>query len=448
MNDLATPEAKFLEKLFFNLNSSGLNYAVMRNYDMLPLSACGSDLDVVIDPSEAKDTIGCILKSIKEADGIPIGRVDTTGLTKIFALGAPDDEDDQWWGVRLDICKGVIYEGSHNLVNKKIWIEHIENHNGVKVLSKDLAAVLGVMKEVLHNGHVGNKYIAHASDVASNRWNSVASVISPIGDSALAALFDICINTEDGDSIVKESKRIRRNIEKMSLSDSPETYLIKKIQYYGSRIRRMIWPPGKMIAILGTDGAGKSAVIEAISPSLNDATHKALKVMHLRPTLFPPLGKIKGGKSDAQGVVADPHGQAPSGFLMSLVRLVYYFMDYTIGYWTLVRPIISKSPSIVLFDRYAYDILIDPARLRIDLPQWILRIFVRTIPAPHLIIGLYGDPEILANRKKELPVSEVRRQVKALKKLLTKTKNAVLVSTEVPITETRNRILNSIKNVC
>ena len=57
------PEAAFLEKLFHNLNDSGLNYAVMRNYELLPRSADGSDLDLLIDPKQEQLIMDCISDS-------------------------------------------------------------------------------------------------------------------------------------------------------------------------------------------------------------------------------------------------------------------------------------------------------------------------------------------------------------------------------------------------
>jgi hypothetical protein len=65
-----------------------------------------------------------------------------------------------------------------------------------------------------------------------------------------------------------------------------------------------------------------------------------------------------------------------------------------------------------------------------------------------LIICLHGDPEVLAARKKELPLSEVRRQVEALIAFSKKEKKAALVSTESTIDETRDLILEAIKSAC
>ena len=48
---------------------------------------------------------------------------------------------------------------------------------------------------------------------------------------------------------------------------------------------------------------------------------------------------------------------------MSLAKLVYWLMAYTVGYWLSVRPQLSRG-RLVLFDRYLLDALADPRRYR------------------------------------------------------------------------------------
>ena len=70
MAETDSPEAKLLNKLFHDLNDSGLSYAVMRNYELLPRSADGSDLDLLIDPKQEQLIMDCISASIRSAEGV------------------------------------------------------------------------------------------------------------------------------------------------------------------------------------------------------------------------------------------------------------------------------------------------------------------------------------------------------------------------------------------
>lgn len=445
-----SPEAGFLKGLFAAFDNSVINYAVMRNYASLPDSVDGSDLDILIDPEQEMLARACILGAIEAAGGVPIGCVNTVGLFKIFAFGRGSNSDDEWWGLRMDISLGVIYAGCSNMISDSVWSNHVEEHHGVKVLSSDLAAMIGVVKDLLYVGLLPTKYQSVAAVAAKNskRWPSILSALSPMGDKVLDRFGKLCIENPDSSSVEEEAKFIRRSLEYRAFLNSPLRYLIKKVMYHGSRAIRIIKPPGKMLAILGTDGSGKSTVIEAIRPVLMEATHGELSVEHLRPRMLPPLGSYKQGGVVDKGIVTEPHGVAPSGYVVSMIRLAYYLMDYVVGYWVRVRPLISKSPTIFLFDRYAYDLLIDPKRLRISLPRWVLRVFTFLVPKPDLIICLHGDPVVLTARKKELPLSEVRRQVDALIAFSKKEKKAVLVSTESEVDETRDLVLEAIKRTC
>ena len=185
------------------------------------------------------------------------------------------------------------------------------------------------------------------------------------------------------------------------------------------------------IAILGTDGAGKTTVINAVKGKLGQNGSCRIFYEHMRPNWLPALGVATGQREKGDGViVTDPHALKPSGFVGSVVRLAYYWLDYSLGYWIKTRPILKTSGQICIFDRYYYDLMIDPRRMRIELPSWILRFAFIWVPKPNLVICLGADPQVLYARKPETSLAEVSRQVKDLKQLAVKTKNAVC--TELP----------------
>ena len=170
--------------------------------------------------------------------------------------------------------------------------------------------------------------------------------------------------------------------------------------------------------------------------------------LHLRPGLLPPFARIKGKKTASTGPVLDPHGRKPSSAFSSGFRLVYLTLDYIFGYWLKIRPNIAKQPTVVIFDRYAYDMAIDPRRFRIALPNKVIRWFTRLAPKPDLIFCLHGNPDVIVARKRELPVAEVARQVDALKEFAANEPCAVLISTEGSIQQARDQVLNAIANYC
>ena len=81
-------------------------------------------------------------------------------------------------------------------------------------------------------------------------------------------------------------------------------------------LRRIVKPTGGWIAIMGPDGAGKSAVIEALRKQFMFAYDK-VKCFHLRPKV------LRRGK-ETNEVVTDPHGKPPRGMLLSIAKVVFH----------------------------------------------------------------------------------------------------------------------------
>jgi len=440
-----SPEGYFLQILFDALNGALIRYAVLRNYETLPYSAADSDLDILVHPEDEVKVRRVIAEAIMNAGGVAIGCANTVGFFKVYSFGRGASDTDEWWGLRLDISIGLRYAGVAHLVNNDIFQNRCYLHNGIYVLPNQLAAVLGVVKELLHNNLLPPRYLAVAAGAAKENWNELSIDLAPMGESALAVLRDLCLSNPDSPDIETRSRVLRLTILRAAFLRAPLAYLRSRFLHEWSKVCRLLDPPGVMMAVLGTDGVGKSTIISAIKPILSAATHGAFDVKHLRPTLLPSLARLKGKQVKQGGPVVDPHGSNPSGKIGSMLRVIYLMADYVLGYWVVIRPKISKAPAIVLFDRYVYDMVLDPRRFRISLPTGLVRWFTRFAPKPDVIICLHGTPQVIAERKQELPLEEVKRQTDALLEFAKYEPRAVLVSTEGTVEQARNDLLNALK---
>ena len=99
--------------------------------------------------------------------------------------------------------------------------------------------------------------------------------------------------------------------------------------------------------------------------------------------------------------VTAPHSRPPRSLVGSLAKAVYWVLDYTLGYYLKIRPALVRS-TLVLFDRYLVDALIDPRRYRYGGPRWVLHLVWSLIPKPDLVILLDAPPEVLRARKQEV----------------------------------------------
>ncbi len=192
----------------------------------------------------------------------------------------------------------------------------------------------------------------------------------------------------------------------------------------------------QIIVVEGTDGAGKSTVIDALKPFLEEQFTGGVHYFHLRPGWLPSIGVLLRKREDDGQTVTNPHAQKPSGLIGSMIRWVYYQLDYSLGYIRKVRPLLRHGDTCCIFDRYYYDYFIDPRRSRICLPHWLLRTGEWIVPHPDVILCLGGEAEKIYGRKPETSLEEVRRQVGALQQLCYTRRQAVWIDTTVPFDQT------------
>ena len=436
------PEGAFLSGLFTALHESCIRYAVLRNYETLPYSVGGSDLDILVHPDDAERAKRIIFQAVGHAGGIVLGLAETVGFLKISTLGCYTSSNNEllWWGILIDFFYEVVrFDGASQFFEFD-W-KTVKYHNGIAVVPGNTAAVLGVVKEVLYNSKLPERYLEVARQSITTHWGSLSSSLSPMGTKALCLFRQLLADMPARGELAVRCASIRKALRCHAFEHGPLLYVKRRASFEWSKLRRYIAPSGLVISVLGVDGSGKSTVINSIKPILDAATHKATFIQHLRPSLLPPLAWLKGKADEPTGPVLDPHSSTPSGLLGSFLRVTYLTLDYIFGYWLLIRPKIAKKTSIVLFDRYAYDMLLDPLRFRLGIGLRVIEIFLRLIPKPDVVLCLHAKPDAIMARKQELSLTEITRQVNALYELAQREAQAILVSTEGSVDEVRDQVL-------
>lgn len=427
-------QQEFLSRFFHGLSENSVQYCVWGNYESLPRSLGGSDLDLLVRAGSDKKFKQVLKACVESFGGSFISFYKTNNASHFRVAGLHDELP---WGIMIDVIYDQFYYKDKVYLPEK-WAWHfLSDHNGITVNELQFSYIAGFLKELLHNGKVKDKYFYNAIAVITDSDKYKAFLIDVYGKQ----FFELMRTEFSKDPSRIDLVRLRRVL-KRSIGSCRYKVLVNDFR----NIRRLFLPaPGYVIAVLGTDGSGKSTIIENITPPLSDAFHKAVYYEHMRPNRFPSIARLFGGDdSFGDGPVTNPHGSSTSGFFGSLLRWAYYMLDYTIGFFLKIYPKKTIRSCVWIFDRYYYDYLIDPRRARIKLPRWVLKTGQFLIPEPDIILCLGADAHAIHQRKPELSLAEVGRQGNELKKFCASSKRAVWIDTAKSVEESSHDALRAI----
>jgi GTPase SAR1 family protein len=162
---------------------------------------------------------------------------------------------------------------------------------------------------------------------------------------------------------------------------------------------------GLFLLLVGPDGSGKSSLASRLAELSREAGRPA-RHMHWRPGVLPQRASLTGRAPDS----SSPHARKPNGALVSVLRVVYYWIDFFLGLHLRVQPIRARGGFVVI-ERGWWDFAVDPRRYRLTGTQRLVTLLGRLLPSPDIVMVLETTPELLRKRKTELPGEELSRQM-------------------------------------
>ncbi len=394
----------------FNL-FNGIKYAILHGWQGLPEELL-SDLDIVVAP-ESLYQIENRLLNIKKWRIVSFVQYEATGYR--FDLLYSEAINLIGLDITLDFREqGRIWFSNKELLVRKrwkdFWVASPEVEFKYLLVKKILKESLPLhsarrLKELITE--LGLKANAIAEDLLGRKW---------------AERVMAWIKAEEWKTFEASMPTLKKILKRRKFLKEP----LNPLRYWLPEIKR-IWrrwryPTGLFVAILGPDGAGKSTLIEHLERDLAGAFRRTAR-FHLMPGIF--------RRRRYSSPVTNPHGKPPRSWFASLLKLGYYLLDYTLGYWFKVRPALVRS-TLVVFDRYYDDLLVDPRRYRYGGPMRLARWLRRFIPRPELWLILDVPEEEILRRKQEVPLEEIRRQRERYRCLAAELQNAVLLDGRQP----------------
>jgi hypothetical protein len=419
---------QILRDLCSRFNNESIEYFILRNYKGFPAVNLSKDVDIVIQSKNIQKSEK-ILKLVYKEHGISYYHKVQYG--HVYCCHGINIH--RKIGIHIDLIGSYVSKGSELFSFEELY-SHTELYKGFNVLNKNFEGVMIFIykqfncrpilkdeyKEIIYNTH--------------KAYPEFKNLISNLAGNELTSKIFTEIEQQNFDKMLTFSNELSRSLKKYAFKKNPLKTFKFTLNFYLEKVGRIVFRYNKfskVFSVMAPDGAGKTTFIETLIDEINfyfvnDKNDQRCNVYHFRPNLLPNLGALgeKTGIKQQDKDFTNPHRAKPASKLSSLIRISYYWVDYVIGYNYFVRKD-AQFDKFSVFDRYSYDLIVDPGRSRLNLPLWVRKLYVKCMIHPKIVFYLDADPEVIYKRKQELTLDEITRQNIEYKKVVTSHKRSV-----------------------
>lgn len=448
MNNWTHRHGEIFSSLIMGLESANIRYFILRNYEQLPNKNTSKDIDILVDPNRIKEA-NQILQNVYKQHNLT--HIYLVRFTWVYCWRGMDINNHL--SIHIDLIAGYRMKGYEVFSFDELYQQTME-YNGFRVLNRYYEGLMVFIYKQFgyKNPPLKQEYkdIIYAMHCQNPQFTTDLQTI--VGQPLVKNITE-AIAVRDFDKMLSYSQLLTAKLKQHSFKKDPIGVLFRIIEFYWLKFQRIILcrrKYGKTFSVMAPDGAGKTTFLNLLIEDLGFYYLREAElahVLHFRPEILPNLGAVgeKAGMMKQDKNFTTPHRAKPAGFLSSLLRITYYWCDYVIGWFFYTSKDIQYD-RFTVFDRYSYDLLVDPRRTRLGLPYWIRKLYVALIPQPKLTFYLDVEPEEIFRRKQELAPDEINRQVDEYRKLVKSSKRFIVLNGNRPIEQIKNDAIEIILN--
>ena len=428
-----------LKEFLSRLDSSNIKYFIIRGFEGLPETNTSKDVDIMVEVGKEKIAAN-LLKTVYKENGIEYLHSDIFGHIHCYVGMSLQKK----FSIHIDLVEGYISKGFEIFSFEELY-QHVVDYNGMKVLDSYMNGMMLIVYKIFgyKKATLKDSYKKEISYSYKKNKKEFTLDLEKILGNKVGKLVISCLENDDYDSLVSLEPIFTRALKRYTWNKCFFKTLKYNIEFYLQKINRIIFSYrkyAKTFAVMAPDGTGKTTFLESLISKLNyyyvnEPKDARFHVYHFRPSILPNLGAVgeKAGIMEQDTNFTDPHRNKPAGFFSSMARISYYTIDYIIGWQKCVRNDVHYD-RYTIFDRYSYDFIVDPLRTKLNLPKLVRKFFVFLTPQPRIVFFLDATSKTIFERKQELSLDEIERQLKEYSSLakLNKDRFKVLDAEESP----------------
>lgn len=409
-----------LEEVFKVINESNLDYCIQNKYEMMP-EEIPSDIDMMYRNASEEDLDNLVSKVAKETGLIVTQKICQGYFEYTYIISYPCPQ--KYFQLQLDFYRAISRRGYLNIMPAEEMLENKRFYKCFYVPDPYIEfKYMWIRRTIKHD--MNNEHIEIAKKLYLNNPEKYIEQLKKDFGAEVSSLVLEILDKNDVEIFNRNFEVFNSAAKRISRKNASLPVRLKYTAFMLGTVipKRIFHKCGLSVAFIAPDGAGKSTIINRVKETVSGSFY-GVNLYYMRPHLFKNLGHYNKLNPTEEAATNDnPHGVVCDGVFKSAVRFFFYNLDFQLG--TLLKINRKKiNKQLVIFDRYYYDYFADMKRYKYSLPAWFPAAFEWMIPKPDMVFVLDGNPEVLYERKKELPISELEKQCSVFHQLAQNRKN-------------------------